>query len=71
MTKTKFILCKMKVLERTEDNVMKVITSEYVRPEMSDYEKVVAAHAWIIRNVNYPNSYFFHIANISELYILS
>jgi len=47
------ITLRMKVLNRTKDNVMKVITSEYVRPEMSDYEKVVAAHAWLVQNVEY------------------
>ena len=44
---------RIQVLPRTKSNVMKVITSEYVRPEMTDFEKVCAAHAYLIRNVKY------------------
>lgn len=43
----------MNVLSRTKNNVMKVITSEYVRPEITDFEKAAAAHAYLIRNVKY------------------
>lgn len=44
---------RINVLPRTSANVMKVITSEYVRPEMTDFEKAAAAHAYLIRNVKY------------------
>jgi transglutaminase/protease-like cytokinesis protein 3 len=32
---------------------MKVISNEYVRPEMTDYEKVSAAFDWLCTNVKY------------------
>lgn len=52
---------RMQVLPRTYDNIMRVITSEYVRPELSDYEKVVEANAWMIRNIKYDLvSYYNH-----------
>lgn len=44
---------KFKVLERTMKNVMKIITTEYVKPSMTDYEKVVGANKWLCRNVTY------------------
>lgn len=40
-----------KVLKRTEDNVLKVIWANYVTAGMSDYEKAVAANAWMEANV--------------------
>ena len=48
----KFTL-KMQVLDRTKENVMRVIYAEYVRPELSDYEKVVQANKWLVQNVKY------------------
>ena len=32
---------------------MRVIYKQYVKPGMSDYEKVAAAHKWLIQNVKY------------------
>ena len=40
------------VLARTEANVLKVVCTNYVKPEMSDYEKVVAANKWMSANVD-------------------
>ncbi|MCM1283728.1 MAG: Ig-like domain-containing protein [Muribaculaceae bacterium] len=40
-----------KVLKRTEENVLKVIKKNYVTAGMSDYEKAVAALAWMEENV--------------------
>lgn len=45
--------CKVTVLKRTKRNCLKLICSKYVRKEMSDYEKIYAAHAWLIQNVKY------------------
>ena len=40
------------VLARTEANVLKVVCANYVKPQMSDYEKVVAANKWMSANVD-------------------
>lgn len=45
--------CNVKVSKRNKKNCLSVICSKYVRSEMSDYEKIYAAHAWIIQNVKY------------------
>lgn len=49
---TKTYSYTFKVLSRTEANVLKVVWKNYVTPEMSDYEKVVAANQWMKANVN-------------------
>lgn len=41
-----------KVISRTEANVLKVVWENYVTPEMSDYEKAVAANQWMKANVS-------------------
>lgn len=45
--------CNVNILKRNKKNCLKVIYSNYVTKEMSDYEKIYAAHAWLIRNVKY------------------
>jgi len=49
----KTLECRVKVFKRNRKNCLKVIYSKYVTKEMSDYEKIYAAHAWIIQNVKY------------------
>ena len=44
---------KIKVVKRTEKNVLDIIWSNYVTKDMSDYEKVVAANSWFCQNVEY------------------
>lgn len=46
---------KMKVVKRTEKNVLDIIWNSYVTKDMSDYEKVVAANKWICQNVVYDH----------------
>lgn len=46
------------VLKRTKDNVCKVIRQVYVRSDMSDYEKVVAANEWMARNIAFDKRYY-------------
>lgn len=46
------------VLKRTKQNVCKVIKEAYVTPNMSDYEKVLAANKWLARNVSYDKRYY-------------
>lgn len=50
--------CRIKVLERNKKNCLKVIYSRYVRKEMTDYEKIYAAHAWLIQNVKYDKTLY-------------
>lgn len=45
--------CSVNILKRNKKNCLKVIYSNYVKKEMSDYEKIYAAHAWLIKNVKY------------------
>ncbi len=45
-----------KVLKRSQDNVLKVVWSEYVTAGMSDYEKAVAASRWMQANVSNGSS---------------
>ena len=52
-TTKKTLKCKVKVLRRNKKNCLKIIASKYITEEMSDYEKIYAAHAWIIQNVKY------------------
>ena len=44
---------KMKVVKRTEKNVLDIIWNSYVTKDMSDYEKIVAANKWLCVNVQY------------------
>lgn len=50
--------CRIKVYKRNKKNCLKVIYSKYVRKEMTDYEKVYAAHAWLIQNVKYDKTLY-------------
>lgn len=50
--------CKVKVYKRNKKNCLKVIYSKYVRKEMTDYEKVYAAHAWLVQNVKYDKTLY-------------
>lgn len=40
------------VISRTENNVLDIIWTEYVRLDMSDYERAVAAQHWLEKNVS-------------------
>ena len=40
------------VLSRTKDHVLDIIWTEYVRADMSDYERAVAAQDWLEKNVS-------------------
>ena len=40
------------VISRTEKNVLDIIWTEYVRADMSDYERAVAAQRWLEKNVS-------------------
>ena len=48
--------CRIKVLKRNKKNCLKVIYSRYVRKEMTDYQKIYSAHAWLIQNVKYDKT---------------
>lgn len=50
--------CSVKVLERNKKNCLKIIYSKYVKKEMTDYEKIYAAHAWLIQNVKYDKTLY-------------
>ena len=50
--------CKVKVLKRNKKNCLKVIYSKYVKKEMTDYEKIYAAHAWLVQNVKYDKTLY-------------
>lgn len=50
--------CRVKVYKRNKKNCLKVVYSKYVRKEMTDYEKVYAAHAWLIQNVKYDKTLY-------------
>lgn len=54
----KKLKCRIKVLKRSKKNCLKVIYSRYVRKEMTDYEKIYAAHAWLIQNVKYDKTLY-------------
>lgn len=43
----------LRIYKRNTKNVLKIIYKRYVTKEMSDYEKIVAAHKWLIENVKY------------------
>ena len=45
--------CKITVKAKTNSSTLRVIYKQYVKPGMSDYEKVAAAHKWLIQNVKY------------------
>lgn len=45
--------CKVTVKTRTTNSMLRVICSQYVKESMSDYEKIAAAHKWLIQNVKY------------------
>lgn len=45
--------CKISVKARTKSSMLRVIYKQYVKESMSDYEKIVAAHKWLIQNVKY------------------
>lgn len=45
--------CKVTVKTRTTNSMLRVIYSQYVKESMSDYEKIAAAHKWLIQNVKY------------------
>lgn len=40
------------VISRTKDHVLDIIWTEYVRADMSDYERAVAAQDWLEKNVS-------------------
>ena len=44
---------KIKVVKRTEKNVLDIVWSNYVTKDMSDYEKAVAANKFLAQNVKY------------------
>lgn len=50
--------CRVKVYKRNKKNCLKVIYSKYVKKEMTDYEKIYAAHAWLIQNVKYDKTFY-------------
>jgi len=50
--------CRVKVYKRNKKNCLKVIYSKYVKKEMTDYEKIYAAHAWLIQNVKYDKTLY-------------
>ncbi len=50
--------CRIKVLKRNKKNCLKVIYSRYVRKEMTDYQKIYSAHAWLIQNVKYDKTLY-------------
>ncbi|MCI9077723.1 MAG: leucine-rich repeat protein [Lachnospiraceae bacterium] len=50
--------CKIKVYKRNKKNCLKIIYSKYVKKEMTDYEKIYAAHAWLIQNVKYDKTLY-------------
>lgn len=45
--------CKVTVKTKTTNSTLRVIYNQYVKESMSDYEKIVAAHKWLIQNVKY------------------
>lgn len=47
--------CKVTIRSKTTNSVLRVIYKQYVKENMSDYEKVVAAHKWLIQNVKYDS----------------
>lgn len=49
----KTLECKVRVFKRNKKNCLKIIYSKYVKKEMTDYEKIYAAHAWLIKNIKY------------------
>lgn len=54
----KTLKCKIKILKRNRKNCLDIIYSKYATKEMSDYEKIYAAHAWIIQNVKYDKRFY-------------
>jgi hypothetical protein len=54
----KTLECKVRVFKRNKKNCLKVIYSKYVKREMTDYEKIYAAHAWLIKNVKYDKTLY-------------
>lgn len=50
---TKSYKCSITVKTKTVNSMLRVIYSQYVKDSMSDYEKIVAAHKWLIQNVKY------------------
>lgn len=57
-TAKKTLKCKITVLKRNKKNCLKIIASKYIKKEMSDYEKIYAAHAWLIQNVKYDKRFY-------------
>lgn len=49
---------KYTVLKRTSGNVKKILYTYYVTPQMTDYEKIVAANQWLTANVTYDQRYY-------------
>ena len=45
--------CNITVLKRTRKNVLHYVYSTVISKKMSDYEKIKAAHKWLIQNVKY------------------
>lgn len=49
----------LQVYKKTTKNVLKIIYKRYVTKDMTDYEKIKAAHKWLIENVKYDkNAYY-------------
>ncbi len=44
---------KYTIVTRTQANVTSIIYNYYVKSTMTDYEKIMAADAWIVKNVQY------------------
>lgn len=44
---------RITVKTKTLNSMLRVIYSQYVKDSMSDYEKIAAAHKWLIQNVKY------------------
>ena len=57
-TAGKALKCRVKVLKRNKKNCLKVIYSKYVKKEMTDYEKIYAAHSWLVQNVKYDKTLY-------------
>ena len=49
---------KYTVVKRTQSNVLSIIDTYYVKSSMSDYQKIVAADAWLAANVDYDYTNF-------------
>ena len=50
--------CRVKVYKRNKKNCLRVIYLKYVKKQMTDYEKIYAAHAWLIQNVKYDKTLY-------------